>query len=70
MPYWTCEQCGARLYSASRTLSGHACPVCQATLDVEGDPQPPGRFEQADPASPDLPDAPGVRKEVDVPKHH
>jgi hypothetical protein len=69
MPHWNCERCGARLYSAARTLKRPNCPVCQGRLAPEGDPTPLGRFEQARPASVDLPDAPGVREEVDVPEH-
>ena len=69
MPHWNCEQCGARLYSAARTLKRPNCPVCQGRLAPEGDPAPLGRFEHARPTSVDLPDAPGVREKVDVPEH-
>jgi rRNA maturation protein Nop10 len=32
MPYWTCENCSARLYSASETLRWDECPVCEGTI--------------------------------------
>ena len=38
-------------------------------LVAEGDPSPLGRFEHRRPASLDLPDAPGVREQVDVSEH-
>jgi hypothetical protein len=69
MPYWNCERCGARLYSASRTLRRQTCPTCQGRLSPEGDPSPLGRFEQRSPGSVDLPDAPGVQEQVDVSKN-
>jgi hypothetical protein len=69
MPYWNCERCGARLYSASRTLRRQTCPTCQGRLTPERDPEPLGRFEQRGPASVDLPDAPGVHEQVDVSKN-
>ena len=69
MPHWNCEQCGARLYSAARTLKRQTCPVCQGKLAPEGDPAPLGRFEHARPTSVDLPDTPGVGEEVDVSKN-
>ena len=69
MPHWNCQRCGARLYSASRTLKQQACPVCQGRLTPEGDPAPLGRFEHRRSTSVDLPDAPGVREEVDVSKN-
>jgi hypothetical protein len=69
MPYWNCERCGARLYSASRTLRRQTCPTCQGRLAPEGDPAPLGRFEQRGPASVDLPDAPVVSEQVDVSEH-
>jgi hypothetical protein len=69
MPHWICERCGARLYSAARTLKRQTCPVCQGRLAAEGDPAPLGRFEDARPTAVDLPDAPGVREQVDVPEH-
>jgi DNA-directed RNA polymerase subunit RPC12/RpoP len=69
MPYWNCERCGARLYSASRTLRRQTCPTCQGRLVPEGEPAPLGRFEKSGPASVDLPDAPGVQEQVDVSKN-
>ena len=69
MPYWNCQRCSARLYSASRTLRQQACPVCHGELTPEDDPAPLGRFEQRSAAAVDLPDAPGVREEVDVSKN-
>ena len=69
MPHWNCERCGARLYSAARTLKRQTCPVCQGPLAPEGDPEPLGRFEHARPTSGDLPDTPGVSEQVDVPEH-
>jgi predicted nucleic acid-binding Zn-ribbon protein len=32
MPHWNCARCGARLYSASKTLKRNSCPVCQGRL--------------------------------------
>jgi DNA-directed RNA polymerase subunit RPC12/RpoP len=32
MPHWNCEDCGRRLYSASRRLKRSNCPVCQGRL--------------------------------------
>ena len=69
MPYWNCQRCAARLYSASRTLKEQSCPVCHGRLTPEDDPSPLGRFEHRRSASVDLPDAPGVREEVDVSKN-
>ena len=69
MPDWNCERCGARLYSAARTLKRDTCPVCQGPLTPESDPPPLGRSEYAGPTAVDLPDAPVVREEVDVPEH-
>jgi hypothetical protein len=69
MPHWNCQRCGARLYSASRTLRRQTCPVCQGPLEREGDPAPLGRFEHAGPVAVELPDAPVVREQVDVPEH-
>ena len=69
MPHWNCERCGARLYSASRTLRRQTCPICQGRLAPEGDPGPLGRFEQRGPGSVDLPDTPGVQEQVDVSKN-
>ena len=69
MPYWNCERCGARLYSASRTLRRQTCPTCQGRLAPDGDPSPLGRFEQRGPGSVDLPDASGVQEQVDVSKN-
>ena len=31
-PHWTCESCGARLYSASESLRWGDCPVCSGAL--------------------------------------
>ena len=42
MPHWNCERCGARLYSASRTLKRNHCPVCQGRLSPVADL--PSRF--------------------------
>ena len=69
MPYWNCERCGARLYSASRTFRRQTCPTCQGRLAAERDPAPLGRFEKRGPASVDLSDTSGVQEQVDVSKH-
>ena len=69
MPHWNCERCGARLYSASKTLKRQACPVCQGHLTPEPEPGPLGRFENARAGSVDRTDAPVVREQVDVPEH-
>jgi hypothetical protein len=42
MPYWNCERCGARLYSASKTLKRQSCPQCDGQLTPLGDT--PSRF--------------------------
>jgi hypothetical protein len=65
MPHWTCERCGVRLYSASKTLKRNSCPVCQGRLTPQGD-VPSGRFEHAQPVALDLPDTSGVQQQVDV----
>jgi hypothetical protein len=65
MPHWNCERCGARLYSASRTLKRNHCPVCQGRLSPQ-DEAPSGRFEQTQPVALDLPDASVVQQQVDV----
>jgi DNA-directed RNA polymerase subunit RPC12/RpoP len=41
MPHWNCERCGARLYSASRTLKRNHCPVCSGRIIPA---EPPARF--------------------------
>jgi predicted nucleic acid-binding Zn-ribbon protein len=35
MPHWTCDRCGARLYSASESLKWRGCPVCTGNLARE-----------------------------------
>ena len=65
MPHWNCERCGARLYSASRTLKRNHCPVCQGRLASQGD-VPSGRFEHAQSVTLDLPDTSFVQQQVDV----
>jgi predicted nucleic acid-binding Zn-ribbon protein len=67
MPHWNCERCGARLYSASKSLKRQACPVCQGRLSPQGDVRS-GRFEHAQPVALDLPDTPVVQQQVDVSK--
>jgi hypothetical protein len=67
MPHWNCERCGARLYSASKTLKRNNCPVCQGRLSPEGD-LPSGRFEHAQPVALDLPDTSVAQQKVDVPE--
>ena len=32
VPYWSCEICQARLYSASDALRWKDCPVCEGNL--------------------------------------
>ena len=66
MPHWNCERCGARLYSASKSLRRNNCPVCQGHLSAEGDVRP-GRFEQAQPVTLDLPDTSAAQERGDVP---
>ena len=67
MPHWNCGRCGARLYSASKSLKGNNCPVCQGRLSPQSDAAS-DRFEQAKRAAMDLPDAPVVEQQVDVTK--
>jgi DNA-directed RNA polymerase subunit RPC12/RpoP len=66
MPYWNCERCGARLYSASRTLRRQTCPTCQGRLMVEGDWERPRRFEHASRGAVDVPGDAGVEGRADV----
>jgi hypothetical protein len=68
MPHWNCERCGARLYSASKSLKRQACPVCQGRLAPQGD-VPSGRFEHTEPVALELPDAPVADQHVDVSEH-
>jgi hypothetical protein len=37
MPYWICEHCGTRLYSASESLQWEDCPVCAGRLEAEAE---------------------------------
>jgi len=32
VPYWNCDNCGVRLYSASDALRWKECPVCEGRL--------------------------------------
>jgi hypothetical protein len=43
MPYWTCDRCGARLYSASEILKWQDCPGCTGNLARR--PEDPRRFD-------------------------
>jgi predicted nucleic acid-binding Zn-ribbon protein len=63
MPHWNCARCGARLYSASKTLKRNNCPVCQGRLSPQVDLRP-RPFEHAQPATLEHPDA--AAHEVDV----
>ncbi len=65
MPHWNCERCGARLYSASKSLRRNSCPVCQGQLSPQGDVSS-GRFEHAQPVTLELPNASVVQEQVDV----
>ena len=65
MPHWNCERCGARLYSASKSLRRNNCPVCQGRLAAQGDVRS-GRFESASPVL-ELPDTPVADRQADVP---
>ena len=65
MPHWNCERCGARLYSASKSLRRNNCPVCQGRLSPQGDVRS-ARFEQGQPVSLDLSDTSVVQEQVDV----
>ena len=67
MPHWNCERCGARLYSASKSLRRNNCPVCQGRLSPQGDVDS-RRFEHAQPIALDLPDTAVVQQQVDVSK--
>ena len=55
MPHWNCERCGARLYSASKSLRRNNCPVCQGRLSPQGDVTS-GRFDSAPPVTLDIPE--------------
>jgi predicted nucleic acid-binding Zn-ribbon protein len=63
MPHWNCARCGARLYSASKTLKRNNCPVCQGRLSPQVDLRP-RTFEHAQPATLEQSDA--AAHEVDV----
>jgi predicted nucleic acid-binding Zn-ribbon protein len=65
MPHWNCERCGARLYSASKSLRRNNCPVCQGRLSPEGDVRS-ARFEQARPVSLDRPNTSVAEQQADV----
>jgi DNA-directed RNA polymerase subunit RPC12/RpoP len=65
MPHWNCERCGARLYSASKSLRRNNCPVCQGRLSPKGDVGS-GRFEQGKPLSIDLSDTSVREPQADV----
>ena len=65
MPHWNCGRCGARLYSASKSLTRNNCPVCQGRLSPQGDVSS-DRFEQAKRAAMDLPDTPVAQEQVDM----
>jgi predicted nucleic acid-binding Zn-ribbon protein len=67
MPHWNCERCGARLYSASKSLKRSNCPVCQGRLSPQGDVAS-DRFEKAKRAAMGLADAPAIDEQVDVTK--
>jgi hypothetical protein len=47
MPYWICDSCGTRVYSASKRLEWRECPVCPGTFELEGQ-QPAGINPQGD----------------------
>ena len=65
MPHWNCERCGARLYSASKSLRRNNCPVCQGRLSPRGDVRS-GRFEQGKPMSIDLSGTSPAEQQADV----
>jgi hypothetical protein len=65
MPHWNCERCGARLYSASKSLRRNNCPVCQGRLSPQGDVSS-GRFEQVGPVSLELRDTSVAEQQADV----
>lgn len=65
MPHWNCERCGARLYSASKSLRRNNCPVCQGRLSPQGDVRS-GRFEQGQPVL-ELRDTPVAEQQADPP---
>jgi predicted nucleic acid-binding Zn-ribbon protein len=52
MPHWTCDRCGARLYSASESLKWRGCPVCSGNLAREPrGRRPESRFGRPGPVS-------------------
>jgi hypothetical protein len=67
MPHWNCERCGARLYSASRTLRRQTCPICHGRLTSNG--ERPSRFEHPSPGAVDVPGDAGVHERADVREH-
>ena len=64
MPYWTCDTCNARLYSASEALRWKKCPVCEGNLVLlDSEPLKLGaaRTESGEAQDPEPgADAPGV----------
>jgi hypothetical protein len=48
MPYWDCDSCGARLYSASESVRWQGCPVCEGTHLTDVDPVPAAPLELPD----------------------
>jgi hypothetical protein len=63
VPFWNCERCGARLYSAASTLRRQDCPVCHGALvpeepaatgpDAGGSGGPGGTTTTDDPGPPE-----------------
>jgi hypothetical protein len=57
LPFWICEWCGARLYSAASTLRRPDCPVCKGPLVPAEDAVSPDPAEPAAPGDPEDPDS-------------
>lgn len=43
MPFWTCDACGERIYSATARPRRPECPACGHPLPVEPSDAPPPR---------------------------
>ena len=43
MPFWTCDACGERIYSATARPRRPECPACGHPLPVEPSDAPPSR---------------------------
>lgn len=69
MPFWRCERCGERVYSATPRPRKRECPACGHPLPElsEDDPPPPdldGAGNGSDPSGSDPAEGPAVGPEL------